>query len=41
VRARGSFVGSFVPPGRPPIRSSTGYFLIADQTGEEFAMGMP
>jgi hypothetical protein len=41
VRARGSFVGTFVPPGHLPIRSNTCYFLIADQTGEVFGIGMP
>lgn len=41
VRARGSFVGRHVPPGLKPIRSDTGYFLIADSTGKIFGMGLP
>ena len=41
VRARGHFVGRRVPPGVPDVRSSTGYFVIEDATGDVRAMGMP
>ena len=41
VRARGPFVGRHVPPGNPPVRSATGYFVISDATGNILGMGMP
>jgi hypothetical protein len=41
VRARGSFVGRRTPPGVPDVKSSTGYFVIDDATGEVIEMGTP
>lgn len=41
VRGTGSFVGLRVPPGVPPITSSTGYLVIDDVSGDVITMGMP
>ena len=41
VRATGNFVGRYVPPGRAPIVSPTGYILVHDQSGIRLGMGLP
>jgi hypothetical protein len=41
VRARGSFVGRRGPPGTSDIKSSSGYYVIDDASGEIIEMGLP
>jgi len=41
VRGDGQFIGHYGPPGAPPPTSRTGFYVVADRTGQIIGMGMP